>query len=85
MKIARAVDGVSKKGAPCGINCTLYASEKGTPVMTVIHQGGHDYPDGTSEMIVKFFQSQALSKAGTELRFPAVLLLFKHRAGLTGM
>jgi polyhydroxybutyrate depolymerase len=65
MQIARAVDGVSKKGTSCGANCTLYASEKGTPVMTVIHQGGHEYPDGTSETIVKFFKGQTLSKNGT--------------------
>lgn len=56
MEAARRVDGVSK-GEPCGRNCTLYPSANDTPVMTVIHQGGHEWPDGTSQQIAKFFQN----------------------------
>ena len=41
--------------------CTLYSSEKGTgaPVVAWIHPGGHTYPAGASEVIVKFFQAHA--------------------------
>ena len=30
------------------------------PVMTWIHPGGHEYPDGTSERIAKFFRDHPL-------------------------
>lgn len=56
MDTARRVDGVSE-GKPCGRNCTIYPSVNGTPVKTVIHEGGHEWPDGTSQQIAKFFQS----------------------------
>jgi len=55
MDTARRVDGVSS-GESCGRNCMLYPSASGTPVMTVIHEGGHEWPDGTSQRIAKFFQ-----------------------------
>jgi polyhydroxybutyrate depolymerase len=54
METARRVDGVSN-GESCGGNCTLYPSANGTPVMTVVHEGGHEWPDGTSQRIAKFF------------------------------
>ena len=56
METARRVDGVSK-GESCGENCTLYPSAHGTPVMTFIHQGGHEWPDGISQQIARFFQN----------------------------
>jgi hypothetical protein len=55
METARHVDGVSK-GESCGPNCTLYPSANRTPVMTFIHDGGHEWPDWTSQQIAKFFQ-----------------------------
>jgi len=57
IEAARQVDQVSNKGENCGINCTLYKSANGSPVMTIVHPGGHEYPDGTSETIVKFFKA----------------------------
>jgi polyhydroxybutyrate depolymerase len=62
IKIARELDGTNKEGTPCGQNCTTYRSTKGTPVVTYIHTGGHVYPPGTSEMIVKFFEGQSLGE-----------------------
>jgi polyhydroxybutyrate depolymerase len=50
------VDGVVGKGASCGTGCTIYGAGTAAPVMTWIHPGGHDYPDGTSERIAKFFR-----------------------------
>lgn len=55
METARRVDGVSKSES-CGRNCTLYPSAQGTPVITVVHDGGHEWPDGISQQIAKFFQ-----------------------------
>jgi polyhydroxybutyrate depolymerase len=61
IKTARELNGASKEGTACGKNCTTYPSSKGTPVVTYIHAGGHEYPPGTSEMIVKFFEGQSLA------------------------
>jgi len=61
MEAARKVDGVSK-GEACGKNCTFYASASGTPVVTFIHQGGHEWPDGISQQIAKFFQNHPLGR-----------------------
>ncbi len=36
--------------------CTLYPSKSGTPVVTYIHPGGHEYPKGASATIVRFFK-----------------------------
>lgn len=39
--------------------CTLYPSKLGTPVVTYIHPGGHEYSAGAPPVIVKFFQAHA--------------------------
>jgi polyhydroxybutyrate depolymerase len=57
---ALRVDGVSGQGASCGNGCTIYGSTSATPVMTWIHPGGHEYPEGTSERIAKFFRDHPL-------------------------
>jgi len=57
---ARRVNHVSDKAEACGPNCMLYSSRNGAPVMTIIHRGGHEYPLGTSERIVQFFQAHRL-------------------------
>ena len=49
------VNGVGGQTKSCGDGCTLYGSGTPAPVMTWIHQGGHEYPRGTSERIVSFF------------------------------
>ena len=66
METSRRINGVSASVTPCtsqiaGTMCSLYATSMngtpvGTPVMTEVHPGGHAYPEGTSEEIVKFFQ-----------------------------
>jgi len=35
---------------------TLYPSETGTPLVTLIHPGGHKFPAGAPELIVRFFR-----------------------------
>lgn len=59
---AIAVNGVRNQTDRCGNGCTVYGSNTGTPVVTWIHQGGHEYPRGTSERIVEFFQKHSRSK-----------------------
>ncbi len=67
IELAKRVNGVEGKGESCGHDCVLY-SGKGAPVMTMIHPGGHIYPEGTSELIVKFFKQQRLGLEGANAR-----------------
>lgn len=60
---ARRVNGVTGKGASCGPSCTMYDSAAKTPVMTWIHDGGHEYPDTASDRIARFFREHSLSAA----------------------
>src|ERR1019366_969542 len=46
IKIVRQLNGSDGDGSSCGQNCTMYPSDKGAPVMTYIHGGGHEYPLG---------------------------------------
>jgi polyhydroxybutyrate depolymerase len=62
IKTAHEVNGADYGGTACGQNCMTYTSTKGAPLMTYIHQGEHVYPAGASEMIMKFFQRQALAQ-----------------------
>jgi polyhydroxybutyrate depolymerase len=73
MEAARKIDGVSASPTFCtsviaATRCTLYASANGTPVMTLVHPGGHAYPEGTSEEIVKFFKQFTLERAKSAAR-----------------
>jgi len=73
METARKVDGVEAKGSRCPTTiqtgvCTMFASDSGTPVMTVVHAGSHEYPYGTSEQIMKFFQQYKLQPAKSSAR-----------------
>jgi polyhydroxybutyrate depolymerase len=56
IETAKRVNRASGRGAPCGRGCTLFAPPDGAPVMTWIHSGGHEYPQGTSERIAAFFR-----------------------------
>jgi polyhydroxybutyrate depolymerase len=55
MGIAIRLNGVDGKTASCGDGCTLYGGDTPAPVMTWIHQGGHEYPRPTSGKIAEFF------------------------------
>jgi polyhydroxybutyrate depolymerase len=73
METARKVDGVAAKPTFCatvmsGTRCILYESANGTPVMTLVHPGGHEYPNGTSEEIVKFFKRFTLERVKSAAR-----------------
>jgi len=57
---ARRFNQTVEEGKPCGQGCTIYTSPKQTPVIALIHPGGHAVPAGGPEAIVKFFQAQAL-------------------------
>lgn len=44
------------EGASWAPNCTLYPSERGTPVVTFIHDGAHAFPREAPALIVRFFR-----------------------------
>ena len=56
MKAVRNVNGCAGEGTSYGPNATLYSSQSGTPVVTFIHPGGHEFVSGAPALIVKFFK-----------------------------
>ncbi len=56
--VARRLDRTEERGKPCGQGCTIYTSANRTPVIALVHPGGHIVPAGASRVIVKFFQAQ---------------------------
>jgi polyhydroxybutyrate depolymerase len=53
-------NGCADEGKPWAkegvLDATIYASTKGAPLVTAIHGGGHEYPKGSTELIVRFFK-----------------------------
>lgn len=56
MNTIRRVNGCEEKGASWAENCTQYPSPSGTPVVTFIHPGGHEFRPEAPALIVKFFK-----------------------------
>jgi len=54
----RQVNGCGE-GQPWGEHCTLYPSKTGTPLVTCIYPGGHQFPKEAPPLIVKFFKEHA--------------------------
>ena len=56
----RRFNGCTDAGKPYAkegvLEATLFTSSKGAPLVTAIHQGGHEYPKGSSELIARFFK-----------------------------
>ena len=56
----RRFNACSDEGKPYAkdgvLEATLFPSAKGAPLVTAIHRGGHEYPKGSSELIVRFFK-----------------------------
>jgi polyhydroxybutyrate depolymerase len=57
------VNGVEGATTSCGRGCSIYGGTSAAPVMTWIHQGGHEYPQGTSERITAFFHDHPRTAA----------------------
>lgn len=52
----RKLNGCDEQGKPAGEYLTLYASKTGTPVLTMIHPGKHNFLAAAPAAIVKFFK-----------------------------
>lgn len=59
---ALRTNGIAGAGEPCGNGCTLYGAGTAAPVMDWLHGAGHDFPEGTSERIAKFFREHPLKR-----------------------
>ena len=56
MTAVRKVNGCAAAGEPWAKQCTLYPSTLGTPLVTFIYPGGHQFNPAAPELIVKFFK-----------------------------
>lgn len=59
MDRVREINGCDATGRPAGEFCTEYRSAEGPPVVTFIHPGGHEVPDGAAPRIAEFFRANA--------------------------
>lgn len=60
MAAVRKLNGCEAEGKPWDKLCTLYESGTGTPFVTFIHPGGHEFNRAAPELIVKFFKETAM-------------------------
>ena len=56
MEALRKLNGCEPTGTEWAKWCTLYPSKTGTPVITLIHPGAHNFPPDAPELFVKFFK-----------------------------
>lgn len=55
----RKINGCDADGKSWEKSCTRYESKGGTPVVTFIHSGGHQFPPDVPPAVVKFFKENA--------------------------
>ncbi|MCX8090371.1 MAG: esterase [Verrucomicrobiae bacterium] len=56
MNALRRINHCKPEGRPWAEHCTIYDSPNGTPVVTYIHPGGHEFPSHAVPLIVRFFK-----------------------------
>lgn len=56
MAAVRRVNGYTATGKPWAKDCTIYPSSNGTPLVTAIFPGGHQFNPATPALMVKFFK-----------------------------
>ena len=59
MTALRKLNGCEPEGSAWAPDCTLYKSKTGTPVVTLIHKGAHNFPAEAPALFVKFFKEHA--------------------------
>ena len=59
---ARNLDHAESKGHTTDAGVTIYDSQSGTPVQSLIHPGGHVLPPEAPHLIVEFFKAHELGK-----------------------
>jgi polyhydroxybutyrate depolymerase len=56
MAAVRRINGCESTGKPWAKYCTLYESKSGTPLVTFIHPGEHEFHPEAPALIARFFQ-----------------------------
>jgi polyhydroxybutyrate depolymerase len=56
MDVVRKVNGCETAGESWDKQCTIYPSKGGTPLVTFIYPGGHEFNSAAPALIVKFFK-----------------------------
>jgi len=56
MNAVRNINGCSETGEPWAKDCAIYTSRNGTPLVTFIFEGGHQFNAVAPALIVKFFK-----------------------------
>jgi polyhydroxybutyrate depolymerase len=59
MDHVKKINGCDQEGKPAGEFSTEYPSAAGTPFVSYIHPGGHQFPKGAPQRIVEFFKQHA--------------------------
>jgi polyhydroxybutyrate depolymerase len=52
----KAINGCTEPGQPWAPGCTRFPSPGGTPLVTFIHPGGHEFPREAPALIARFFR-----------------------------
>ena len=63
IEAVKKVNGCEEKGSEWAKDCTLYTSKGGTPLVTLVYDGSHKYPQEAPALIVKFFKEQVKAVA----------------------
>ncbi len=58
IEAVKKVNGCDEKGTEWAKDCTLFTSKGGTPLVTMLYDGSHKYPQEAPSLIVKFFKEQ---------------------------
>ncbi len=59
MDAVRKLNGCDSEGKPWDQQCTIYPSKTGTPLVTLLHPGGHQFPREAPALIAKFFKEHS--------------------------
>jgi polyhydroxybutyrate depolymerase len=62
MAAVRKLNGCAPEGKPWDKQCLLYESPTGTPFVSFIHPGGHEFHRDAPALIAKFFKSFPAAK-----------------------
>lgn len=67
MKAIRQINGCEELGTPWDEHSMLYTSSSGTPFVSYIHPGGHEFPRQAVPQIVRFFQENPAKEISSAL------------------
>lgn len=66
MEAVRKLNGCAAEGKAWAEQCTVYPSKNGTPTVTFIYPGGHEFNRAAPALIVKFFKEHPAENTGLQ-------------------